>query len=149
MSLKTEVDKSGINKLKSVPTNLSNLKSKVDILDIEKLETTPVNLSRQSNVVKNDVEIKNNEDKIPDITNLATKTLTLHKLAVENFATRLAQANLVTKTNFDEKLKNLTKNINSNKTKHLIVENDFKKLETFDSIYFRGKNYFEDDGTQN
>ena len=74
MSLKTEVDKSGINKLKSVPTNLSNLKSKVDILDIEKLETTPVNLSRQSNVVKNDVEIKNNEDKIPDITNLATKT---------------------------------------------------------------------------
>ena len=74
VSLKTEVDKSGINKLKSVPTNLSNLKSKVDILDIEKLETTPVNLSRQSNVVKNDVEIKNNEDKIPDITNLATKT---------------------------------------------------------------------------
>ena len=74
VSLKTEVDKLGSNKLKSVPTNLSNLKSKVDILDIEKLETTPVNLSRQSNVVKNDVEIKNNEDKIPDITNLATKT---------------------------------------------------------------------------
>ena len=24
-----------------------------------------------------------------------------------------------------------------------------KKLETFDSIYFRGKSYFEDDGTQN
>ena len=74
VNLKTEVDKSGINKLKSVPTNLRNLKSKVDILDIEKLETTPVDLSRQSNVVKNDVEIKNNEDKIPDITNLATKT---------------------------------------------------------------------------
>ena len=77
------------------------------------------------------------------------KYITLHKLAVENFATRLAQANLVTKTNFDEKLKNLTKNINSSKTKHLIVENDFKKLETFDSIYFRGKSHFEDDGTQN
>ena len=24
-----------------------------------------------------------------------------------------------------------------------------KKLETFDSIYFRGKSHFEDDGTQN
>ena len=77
------------------------------------------------------------------------KYIILHKLAVENFATRLAQANLVTKANFDGKLKNLTKNINSNKTKHLIVENDFKKLETFDSIYFRGKSHFEDDGTQN
>ena len=41
------------------------------------------------------------------------------------------------------------KKINSNKTKHLIVENQLKKLETFDSIYFRGKSHFEDDGTQN
>ena len=24
-----------------------------------------------------------------------------------------------------------------------------KKLKTFDSIYFRGKNHFEEDGTQN
>ena len=40
------------------------------------------------------------------------------------------------------------KKINSNKTKHLIVENQLKKLETFDSIYFRGKSHFEDDGSQ-
>ena len=32
--------------------------------------------------------------------------------------------------------------------KRLLVGNEFKKLETFDSIYFRGKNHFEDDGTQ-
>ena len=38
---------------------------------------------------------------------------------------------------------------NSNKTKHLLVENEFKKLKTFDSGYFRGKNHFEEDGTQN
>ena len=37
----------------------------------------------------------------------------------------------------------------SNKTKHLIVEYELKKLETFDSIYLRGKSHFEDDGTQN
>ena len=43
----------------------------------------------------------------------------------------------------------LIKKITSNKTKHLIVENELKKLETFDSIYFRGKSHFEDDGTQN
>ena len=31
----------------------------------------------------------------------------------------------------------------------MLVENELKKLETFDSIYFRGKSHFEDDGTQN
>ena len=31
----------------------------------------------------------------------------------------------------------------------MIVENEFKKLGIFDSIYFRGKSHFEDDGTQN
>ena len=36
-----------------------------------------------------------------------------------------------------------------NKTKLFLVENDFKKLKTFDSIYFRGKNHFEEGGTQN
>ena len=39
--------------------------------------------------------------------------------------------------------------MNSNKTKNLLIENEFKKLKTFDSSYFRGKNYFEEDGTQN
>ena len=36
-----------------------------------------------------------------------------------------------------------------NKTKHLIVENQLKKLKTFDPSYFRGKSHFEEDGTQN
>ena len=44
---------------------------------------------------------------------------------------------------------NLNKKITSSKTKHLIVENKFKKIETFDTIYFRGKNHFEYDVTQN
>ena len=35
------------------------------------------------------------------------------------------------------------------KQKHVIVENELKNLETFDSIYFRGKCHFEDDSTQN
>ena len=29
------------------------------------------------------------------------------------------------------------------------VENNIKKLQTFDSSYFRDKNYFDEDGTQN
>ena len=31
----------------------------------------------------------------------------------------------------------------------MLVENELKKLETFDSSYFRGKSYFEEDATQN
>ena len=52
VNLKAEVDKLDIDKLKSVPTNLSYLKSKVDKLDIGKLETTSVDLNKLSNVVK-------------------------------------------------------------------------------------------------
>ena len=58
------------------------MKSKVDKLDVDKLVPVPVDLSKLSDVVKNDVvkkdvynaKIKNIEDKIPDITNLATNT---------------------------------------------------------------------------
>ena len=31
----------------------------------------------------------------------------------------------------------------------MLVENELKKLKTFDSSYFIGKNHFEEDGTQN
>ena len=34
-------------------------------------------------------------------------------------------------------------------TKHLLVKNQSEKLEAFDSICFRGKSHFGDDGTQN
>ena len=79
-SLKSGVDKLDIEKLKNVTTNLNKLEGKVDKLDVDKLIPTPVDLSKLSNVVKNvgkkDVytaKIKNIEDKIPDIINLATK----------------------------------------------------------------------------
>ena len=55
----------------------------------------------------------------------------------------------MTKTDFDNKLSSLNRKITSNKTKHLLIENELKKLKTFDSIYFRGKSHFEKDGTQN
>ena len=46
-----------------------------------------------------------------------------YKLTTENFKARLAQANLVTKADFDTKLQSLNKQINLNKTKHLLVGN--------------------------
>ena len=47
------------------------------------------------------------------------------------------------------KLKNLNKKVTSNKTKHSLVENEFKKLQTFDSSIFIGQSYYNNDGLQN
>ena len=43
----------------------------------------------------------------------------------------------------------LNRKIVSNKTKDISIENELKKLKTFDLSYFRGKNYFDEDGNQN
>ena len=45
------------------------------------------------------------------------------------FNARLAQANLITKTDFDAKLSSLNRKTSSNKTKHLLVKNELKKLK--------------------
>ena len=113
------------------------------------------------------------ENKIPNINSLVKKTdcgtkiteiekkLTDHNhdkyittpefnfLAADVFNARLAQANLITKTDFDAKLSSLNRKITANKSKNLLVENELKKLKTFDSSYFIGKSHFEEDVTQN
>ena len=110
------------------------------------------------------------KNKRPDINSLVKKTdydtknteiekkLTYHNydkyittsefntLAVDVLNARLAQANVITKTDFDTKLSSLNIKITGDKTK--LVENEFKKLKTIDSSYFRGKSHFEEDRAQ-
>ena len=62
-------------------------------------------------------------------------------MAASVFNARLAQANLIAKTD----LSSLDRKITANKTKHLLVENELKKLRTFDSSYFIGKSHFEEE----
>ena len=66
-----------------------------------------------------------------------TKIAEIESKYVSNtgFNSKLTQANAVTKRNFDAKI--------------IELENNIRKLQTFDSSYFRGKNYFDEDGTQN
>ena len=64
------------------------------------------------------------------------------------FNARLAHANLRIKTDFDVKQSCLNRKITSNKTKHLLVENELKKLKTFYLDYFFGKSHFDEDGSQ-
>ena len=56
---------------------------------------------------------------------------------------RSAEANIITKTDFDATLSSLNRKIISNKSKHLLVENELKKLKIFDSSYFIGNNHYE------
>ena len=58
------------------------------------------------------------------------------------------QANLIKKTDFDAKLSILNKKITSNKTKHLLVENELKKLKRVDLGYFIAKSFFDEDVAQ-
>ena len=100
------------------------------------------------------------ENKIPDVSSLVKKTdyntkineiekkisdhshdkyisnPEFNRLTAGNFAARLAQANLITKTDFHAKLSSFNRNITSNKTKHLLVKNQLKKLKSFDLGYF-------------
>ena len=111
-------------------TNLANLKSDVDKLDIDKLDidklvSVPHDLIKLNGVVKNDVynaKTKNIEDKIPDITNLATNTTLYTKMnevkgeipSITNLATTAALttaenkipnvSDLVKKADYDAKI---------------------------------------------
>ena len=113
------------------------------------------------------------ENKIPDVRSLVKETdyntkiteiekkLTDHNhdkyittpefntLAADVFNARLKRANLVTKTDFDNSVSSLNGKITINKTKNESIENELRKLKTFDSSYFIGKSHFEEDDTQN
>ena len=55
--------------------------------------------------------------------------------------TRIVQANLLKKTDFDNKVSDLNRKIVSNKTKGISIAKELS--------YFRGKNYFDEYGNQN
>ena len=73
-------------------------------------------------------------------------TLEFNSLAAGIFDARLKQADLVTKTDFDDKLRNLNQKIISIKKSICLLKMSLKR---FDSIYFRDKSHFQEDRTQN
>ena len=144
---KSDVDKLDIDKLKNVPTNLSNLKYKVDKLDVHKLAPVPVDLSKRSDAVKNNVvkkdvynpKIKNIDDKIPDITNLATNTTLNDKInEIEKEITSIT--NLAPTTAFNAKIsevKNKIPNVSNlvKKTDHNTKISEIGNKITTDHVH--------------
>ena len=95
--------------------------------------------SVSSLVKKTDTNISELEKKLTDLNyNKYINTPELNTLAASVFNARLPQTNLITKTDFDAKQSSLNRKITSIKSKHLLAENELKKLKTFDSSYFIG-----------
>ena len=65
-------------------TNLAALKTEVDKSDVDKLKTTPTDLAKLSNVVKNDVVKKT--DYNTQVTSIEVQIAGLTKNAVDNLA---------------------------------------------------------------
>ena len=148
--------------------NLTELESKIqDVSSLAKktaLTAVENKIPDVSSLVNNN---NNNNKKIVIITIQESESVRLKKKLVDHnhdkyittpefntlaacvFNSRLAQTNFITKMEFDAKLSSLNRKITSNSSKNLLVENELKKLKTFDSSYFIGKSHFEEDGTQN
>ena len=53
------------------------------------------------------------------------------------------------KSNFEDKLKSFNQKINSNKTKHLLAENEINKYKYINKDYVAVKYLLEENGVQN
>ena len=89
------------------------------------------------------------ENKIPNHVKYIT-TQEFNKLTAENFASRLTQANLVSKADFGNKLITFNRTISSNKTKYLEVLKKLDSLTTKGYNFLLSRLYFtSNDGSQN
>ena len=164
---KTEYNKL-VTKVDNIDTTnfVKKTKYEKDRTDFEdKIEIPDVtNLVKKTDFNTKVTEI---EDKVPDVSSLVTKSaLTVVENKIPevsslvkktDFNTKVTEiegkipdvSSLVKKTDFDTKLKKISDRVTKNKAKHLLAENELKKLQKFDASYFRGKSHFEEDGTQN
>ena len=138
---------SKITEVENKIPDVSNLVSKSELITVE--NKIP-DVSSLVTKVKNNTKISEIEGKIKDHNHdKYITTPEFNILSARVFDARIKLANLVTKTDFYTKLKKVSDRVTSNKTKHLVVENERKKIKNFDVTYFRDKNYFEgDDGAQ-
>ena len=116
------VKKAKLTELADKIPDVSNLATKAVLTTVEK---KPPDVSRL--VKKTDCNTKTNdiENKLTDHNhNKYIDTPQFDKLVTNVFNARLKQENLVTNTDFDDKLSNLNRKITSNKTKHVLVENE-------------------------
>ena len=151
LKTKYQTDKTELeNKIPNVTeffkrAKLTELENKIADVTNLATKTTLTTVENKINV-RNLVNKADYNNKVTETENKLTKhnhhkyidTSEFNKLAADVFNARLAQVNLITNIK-----------ITNNKSKHLLVENELKKLKTFDSSYFIGKSHFDEDGAEN
>ena len=138
------------DKITEIEGKIPSISSLATNATLTVVENKMLNINSLVKKTDYDVKITEIEKKLTDHNHdKYITTPEFNTLAADVFNEKLAQANLITETDFDAKLSSLNRKITANKAKHLLVKNEFKKLKTFDSIYFRSKGYFEEDSTQN
>ena len=132
--LKTKYEKDGsdfedkINKIEKKIPDISDLVKNTDFnTKITEVEGKIPNISG----LATSSALTAVENKIPDVSSLAT---TSALTTVENKIPDII--GLVTKTDFDAKLKAISDRVTKNKSKHLLVENELKKLKAPALSYF-------------
>ena len=139
-------DTSGLVKKADYNTKITEIEGKIS--DISNLETKTALTTVENKIpdvskFATKTALTNLSNTVPDISTLLKKSDYDTKIAeignkyVSNtgFSSKLAQVNVITKINFYAKI--------------IELENNIKKLKTFDSIYFKGKSHFEEDSVQN
>ena len=114
--------------------SISNLATKTALTKVENKIPSIRGLAKKTDYNTKITDIENifnnhNHDKY-------VATSEFNTLAANVFNTRLAQANLITKTNFHAKLSSLNRKITANKTNHFLNDNDLS--------YYHSKQYFDD-----
>ena len=136
-------------KIAEIEGKIPSITGLVTNLALPAIENKIPDVSSLGKKIDYDTKVSEIEKKITDYNHgKYITTPEFNNLAEGVFTARLAQADLVTKTNFGTKLQDNSKRIASNKTKSVLAENELKKLQKFDSTYFRGKSSFEEDSAQ-
>ena len=114
---------------KKIPNVSDLVKKKTDFkAKITEVENKILDVSSFITKTNFNTKITEIECRIPDVSSLITKT---------NFDVRITTiegkipdvSSLITRTNFDAKLKAISDRVNKNKSKHLLVENELKKVK--------------------
>ena len=121
----------------------TNVAIKTALTAVESKIPSASNLVKKSNIIE--IEIKINDHSHDEY----ITTQELNDLTAKYFTARLKQADLVTKIDFDDKLKSFNRKNNSNKTKHLLVEKEINRLKKISKEYIAVKYLSEEDGIQN
>ena len=133
LKIKYQTDKTEVEK--KIP-NVTDFVKKAKLAELDNKISDVSSLATKTalTAVENKIPSINNKEKITEVDNKLNNhnhgkyitTPEFNTLAAV-FNARLAQGNLITKTDFDAKLLSLNRKITRNKTKNLLVENELNK----------------------